>query len=129
MKEQAASESEQHWLQRFQSVINAKDYDAVNRLCSPSIMAFGTVANVTHGLEWLIEDQYKKMWPQIVKFEFAALPAIWRGCGLTVIAVLWDATNWRRNWFGRRVEYQRSGRATLVLQKGGAVHTHFSITP
>lgn len=116
------------WLQRFEYAVNAKDYNAAMILCSPGVYAFGTVANAVQGSSYLVSQQYEKMWPHIVSFSFLA-SAVWQGCGLVVIAVLWKSTNWRRNWLGRRIEYERTGRATIALKQGLAIHTHFSVTP
>lgn len=118
------------WLRAFQAAVNSRNYEFGAELVDPSVLGFGTLAEMAIGRRALAETQWRRMWPHIIHFEFQTDSVLsWKLGEFSVICVLWKALNWKRGWFKARKRYWRKGRATIVLQAGKAIHTHFSLTP
>ncbi len=119
------------WLQSFQDSVNAKDYGRGQILFSEGVIAFGTIAEVVHGLSDLVESQWKQRWPTSVdfSFDFNKAKLLFLGSSAVICST----------WKGENIDgSKRSGRATLVLlarnRKDGGLemkcsHSHFSLKP
>ena len=84
-----------------------------------------------HGLDALVDRQWREIWPTIRNFRFDedALSCI-GGEDASVVVVV---STWRSLGLKAAGEaFERRGRATIVLRRDGgrlrAVHTHLSLT-
>lgn len=121
------------WLAGWSDEVAAVDLAAGRRRFGPDVSAFGTHANVLHGLDTLFAEQWSKVWPTIEDFRFLADEAeviVSPDSLQAVVVALWDSTGIAAD--GTR--FPRPGRATVVLVRDepGApwrgVHTHFSLS-
>ena len=119
------------WLQQWEKLINANDYENARPLFSPDVISFGTVAGFVSGLSELETRQWRKVWPTIKEFKFAdpiILPTGEPAHSFVIIS------RWHSK--GREADggwYDRKGRATLVLRVEGRLlrccHSHLSMEP
>lgn len=58
------------WLRRWGACVASVDFDEAVKLFDPSVVGFGTRAEVAVGLEQLVEQQWRHVWPSISGFEF-----------------------------------------------------------
>jgi len=96
---------------------------------APDAVAFGTWAMAVHGLDNIVREQWKNVWPRITGFTFEGSPVA-RGEGETA----WVAASWSSQATGPDGQpFTRPGRATFVLERRGGrwlcVHSHVSLTP
>lgn len=125
-------ERAQAWLGAWQDCIRERNYTQARALFDDGITAFGTVKARMSGLDELVREQWRPVWEHTRAFEFdlARCAVVLAGADHCVIALPWSCIALPR---GDRPEYQRSGRASIVLRDdAGAlrcVHTHFSIDP
>lgn len=118
------------WLRALQACVRAVDFEGGRRLCAPDVVAFGTVAHFVEGVERVVEQQWRHVWPRIREFTIHVDEA--RG-GVTGdaawIAALWDSTGVRPDG----TAFPRPGRLTIAFARRGgrwlATHTHFSLSP
>ncbi len=94
------------------------------------MLAFGTRAEMVEGIDRVMEQQWRHIWPTIKDFTIPVEAA--RGAVLGDRA--WVAAPWHSR--GTRADgstFHRPGRLTIVLvRRDGrwlATHTHFSLTP
>jgi catechol 2,3-dioxygenase-like lactoylglutathione lyase family enzyme/ketosteroid isomerase-like protein len=118
------------WLQDLQAAVRAVDFEAGRRLCAPEMFAFGTVAPFVSGLDHVMAEQWRNVWPAIREFTIRADLA--RGAVIgdrAWVAAPWDSLGVRADGS----TFPRPGRATVVLERRGgrwlATHTHFSLFP
>ena len=118
------------WLDAFAAAVRRKDIEAGRAMFAPDVLGFGSVTVRAEGIDRLIEDQWRNVWPVTRDFAFDASNLLIGGDGRTS----WIAAQWSS--FGRRadgVEFRRSGRVTIVLEEVDgtllARHTHFSLEP
>src|SRR5882724_5011233 len=50
------------WLEDFSAAIRNEDYDRARQLFDPEVAAFGTRAAAIHGLDQLVENQWRPIW-------------------------------------------------------------------
>jgi ketosteroid isomerase-like protein len=126
--------SVREWVRAWGAEVAAVDMAAARRRFSPDVVAFGTYAEVVHGLDALESQQWRNVWPTIEGFSFRVdeLVVIASPDGCQVVAVVpWDSVG--RDDAGSR--FPRPGRATVVLRRESpdglwlGVHTHFSLVP
>jgi ketosteroid isomerase-like protein len=127
---QAVPDFLEKWLKDFSEAVRKRDFASGENLFEDGTVSFGTVCFRAENLDELVARQWRRVWPRTADFDFdyASARAIVTGDSATVV------TGWRSSGFdhdGNSVE--RSGRATIVLQKSAAgwkaIHTHFSISP
>jgi len=118
------------WLSRWEACVRAADFEGGRRLCAPDLVAFGTVAYVVEGIERVMEEQWRHVWPRIRDFTIRVDEA--RGAvvdGAAWVAAPWDSTGVR----GDGTTFVRPGRLTIALARRDgrwlATHTHFSLSP
>jgi catechol 2,3-dioxygenase-like lactoylglutathione lyase family enzyme/ketosteroid isomerase-like protein len=118
------------WLRRLEACVRAVDFEGGRRLCASDIIAFGTVAYFVEGLERVVEQQWRHVWPRIRDFTIRVDEA--RGAvtdGAAWVAAPWDSTGVRPDG----TTFARPGRLTIALAcLDGlwlATHTHFSLSP
>jgi ketosteroid isomerase-like protein len=119
------------WLRLWSRCINEQDYNAARHLFDESVRAFGTFAHcVDGGLDQLVSDQWKEIWPYITNFEFDEVHVeSSQDQSLQTITALWASLGLDPSG----PPFRRSGRATIVLRRNEAcelkaIHTHFSLT-
>lgn len=118
------------WLLAFAARVRARDFEGGRALCLPDMIAFGTFAPVVQGVDRVIEEQWRQVWPTIRDFTIRVADAR----GAVVGDHAWVATPW--DSLGIRADgttFARPGRLTIVLERRDgrwlARHTHFSLTP
>ncbi|MGH2684238.1 MAG: hypothetical protein ACRDJP_02075 [Actinomycetota bacterium] len=95
------------WLAAWGDHVAAADVDGARALFDGSVVGFGTRAEVADGIDRLVDDQWRHVWPAISAFSFDVGGAhVWVADDRrqAVIATLWSST-------GRR------GRATVVVRR------------
>lgn len=121
------------WLRRFERCVREVDYDTARPLFLDSVNCFGSVTHHMRTRRDLIEQQWKRVWPNIDDFTFDedALDVQLSDDGEMACLILpWASTGYRD---GR--PFSRRGRVTLLLRRdpaGGAwraYHSHYSLTP
>jgi ketosteroid isomerase-like protein len=126
--------SVREWVRAWGEEVAAVEMAAARRRFAPDVVAFGTYAEVVHGLDALESQQWRNVWPTIEGFSFRVdeLVVIVSPDGCQAVAVVpWDSVG--RDDAG--VSFPRPGRATVVLRRESpdapwlGVHTHFSLVP
>lgn len=117
------------WLRAWVQLINAGDYESARHLFAPDVLAFGSLAQTTHGLDALEHEQWRKIWGTIRNFAFEAPVQLAAGDSAATLALRWHSEGMTEDagW------YERRGRCTLVLERRGqglvCTHSHFSMDP
>ena len=118
------------WLREWQAAVRAADFAAGRAMCAPEMLAFGTRAEMVEGIDHVMEQQWRHIWPTIKDFTIPAEAA--RGAVLGDRA--WVAAPWHSR--GTRADgstFHRPGRLTIVFTRREgrwlATHTHFSLSP
>ena len=131
---EAIESSVREWVRAWGAEVAAVDLAAARRRFSPDVVAFGTYAEVVHGLDDLESQQWRNVWPRIEGFSFRVdeLVVIASPDRCQAVAVVpWDSN-------GKTADgtaFPRPGRATVVLRRESptaawfGVHTHFSLVP
>ena len=118
------------WFTQFGGYCAAVDYDSAAVLIAPDVVSFGTRMDIVSGLDNLMANQWRSIWPNIRDFRFDLSSLHSGGVGSTAWGVcLWTSTGFHEDGAG----FERSGRATVILEvRAGrrvATHTHFSLNP
>lgn len=118
------------WFSEMQACVRAVDYDRARSLFTPDVIGFGTFSGVLVGLDRLVDDQWRRVWPTIRDFTFDLDRLHWGASG----DLAWAACPWTsRGWRDDGTTFDRPGRVTVVLRRmaGGwrAHHSHFSLYP
>jgi ketosteroid isomerase-like protein len=120
------------WMAAWGAEVAAADIAAGRRRFAPTVTAFGTHADVVHGLDALVDQQWSQIWPAIEDFAFLVdqLHVDVSPDRLLAVAIVpWSSTGIAQD--GQR--FDRPGRATTVLRRAAidapwvGVHTHFSL--
>lgn len=117
------------WLRAWETLINTGDYATARRLFAPGVVAFGSLASTTTGLDALEQQQWRQIWGTIRAFAFGSPLQVTTAAETTTLALRWRSEGLLADggW------YERSGRCTLVLELRGAglvcTHSHFSMDP
>jgi ketosteroid isomerase-like protein len=116
------------WLVRFEAAVRARDFAAGRALFAPDAVAFGTRAEMARGIDEIVAEQWRHVWPQIHDFHFGS--RVTRTAGDTG----WVAAMWQtRRLPALDAARARVGRGTFVLERRNgqwlAVHSHFSLCP
>lgn len=120
------------WLAEMQACVRAVDYDRARALFRQDAIGFGTYNGVLDGLDQLVADQWRNIWPTIREFTFR-LDELRAGVA-TAGDLAWTACPW--DSLGVGVDggaFPRPGRVTAILVRENgrwlAAHTHFSLYP
>jgi catechol 2,3-dioxygenase-like lactoylglutathione lyase family enzyme/ketosteroid isomerase-like protein len=118
------------WLGTLQACVRAVDFERGRALCDPGLIAFGTVAEFVVGLDAVMAQQWRRVWPNIREFTIRSDEALGGITGDTA----WVAASWTS--LGTRPDgstFPRPGRLTIIFARHDgrwlATHTHFSLTP
>jgi ketosteroid isomerase-like protein len=126
--------SVREWIAAWGQEVAAVDMAMARHRFSPDVVAFGTYAEIVHGLDELEAEQWANVWPAISGFSFRVdeLVVLASPDGCQAVAVVpWDSVGTAAD--GSTVA--RPGRATVVLRRESpaapwlGVHTHFSLAP
>jgi ketosteroid isomerase-like protein len=117
------------WLSTFEAACRARDFDGGRLMFAQDAVAFGTWAMAVHGLDNIVREQWKNVWPRIRGFTFEPGAEI-RTDGDTA----WIATGWHSEATGPDGKpFTRPGRATFILARRDGrwlcVHSHVSLQP
>lgn len=121
------------WLDRWEASIRARDYEAGRVLFAHEVQSFCTFVNVAYGLDDLVDQQWRVVWPKTEGFTFSkegSLIDLSEDRTRAVVAMLWFSFGIDRS--GQK--FRREGRATIVLTRSGvdeewtAIHTHVSLS-
>lgn len=118
----------EEWLDVFGSYVAAESYAPAREMVAEDVVSFGTKADLVEGLDYLVEQQWKGIWPKIQNFTFEEVHA-WGTADRA-----WGVATWTSTGFDADgTPYHRPGRATLTFERREgrwlAVHTHFSLDP
>jgi catechol 2,3-dioxygenase-like lactoylglutathione lyase family enzyme len=118
------------WLLALQGCVRAQDYARARTLCVPEFVAFGTVAELLHGVDDAMTRQWQRVWPAIRDFTIRVDEATGAIDGRQGwVAAPWDSLGVRPDGS----TFPRPGRATLTfVRRDGrwlATHSHFSLSP
>jgi ketosteroid isomerase-like protein len=117
------------WLSTFEGACRGRDFETGRRLFAPDAVAFGTYATAVHGLDNIVREQWRQIWPRIRGFRIEGNPTVVAADASAWIAAVWasEATTADGGTFTRH------GRATFVLARRDgrwlAVHSHVSLLP
>jgi catechol 2,3-dioxygenase-like lactoylglutathione lyase family enzyme/ketosteroid isomerase-like protein len=118
------------WLRQLQACVRNQDFAGGRALCVPELMAFGTRAEMVEGVEHVMEQQWRQVWPRIRDFTIHADQA--RGAihgDRGWAAARWDSLGVRPDGS----TFARPGRLTILFERRAgrwlALHTHFSLSP
>jgi catechol 2,3-dioxygenase-like lactoylglutathione lyase family enzyme/ketosteroid isomerase-like protein len=118
------------WLRQLQACVRAQDFAGGRALCAPELLAFGTRAEMVDGVDQVMEQQWRPVWPGIHDFTIdveKARGAIHGDQGW--VAARWDSLGIRPD----QSTFPRPGRLTILFERRAgrwlAVHTHFSLSP
>jgi ketosteroid isomerase-like protein len=119
------------WLGDFESRVRAQDFEGGRALFETSVVGYGSRVAQADGLDPLVRDQWKRVWPNIedYRFDLERLRVFGdAAAGTLTLALPWTSTGID----SRGGRYPRPGRCTLVLRRGtdGAwrcAHSHFSL--
>ncbi|HEY4910828.1 MAG TPA: nuclear transport factor 2 family protein [Methylomirabilota bacterium] len=117
------------WLREFETACRGRDFDAGRRMFANDAVAFGTWAMAVHGLDNIVREQWRNVWPRIRNFAIDAKPVV-RADGDTA----WIAAGWSSEATGPDgAPFTRPGRATFILSRREGrwlcVHSHVSLQP
>ena len=117
------------WLREFETACRNRDFDAGRRMFADDAVAFGTWAMAVHGLDNIVREQWRNVWPRIRKFTIDAKPVV-RADGDTA----WIAAGWSSEATGSDGRpFKRPGRATFILARRAGrwlcIHSHVSLQP
>ena len=124
--------SVRHWMAEWGDEVATMRIDVARARFADDVVAFGTRADVVHGLDPLVDQQWSAVWPAIEDFAFRLddLVVLASPDGCQAVAVVgFDSTGVAAD--GSR--FDRPGRATVVLKRAEpaapwiGVHTHFSL--
>ena len=123
-------EAVREWFARLSRYCAAVDYDSARSIFAHDVVSFGTRAEVVTGLERLVVEQWRGIWPNISDFRIDLATVRAGGTG----DLAWGVATWTSTGYdAERRPFDRPGRATIVLERqGGAwrcVHSHFSLAP
>jgi len=119
------------WLQQWEDLINAADFEGARRLFSPDVVSFGTLVSFMTGLQELEIKQWRNVWPKIKDFKFADSKVFPAGGQMSAVVV---TCRWQSKGLAPDGSwYDRKGRATLVLSDENGqfrcCHSHLSLDP
>jgi hypothetical protein len=129
-----AGEALRTWLAGFADCVRRQAFDEGRAYFHPKAYCFGSFAKACEGLDSLVEQQWKNIWPNITGFEFdmEGLRYNVSPDGRVVCAmVLWASVGYDEH----DQPYTRNGRVTVVLTRTAehgalrALHTHYSLVP
>jgi ketosteroid isomerase-like protein len=127
------------WIDAWGAEVASVDLEAGRRRFADEVVAFGTKADVVHGLDHLFAHQWSQVWPKIADFVFLTgddhgfTVQLADDASIAVAIVGWGSTGFNEDG----TAFDRPGRATVVLRRVGddpadpqawrAIHTHFSL--
>jgi catechol 2,3-dioxygenase-like lactoylglutathione lyase family enzyme/ketosteroid isomerase-like protein len=125
-----ALEPLRQWLRRWEACVRAVDFEGGRRLCAPGLIAFGTYAVIVHGVERVMAEQWRHIWPNIRDFTVRVEEAVGAVTGDHAwVAAPWDSRGVRSDGS----TFPRPGRLTIAFAcedgRWLATHTHFSLAP
>jgi ketosteroid isomerase-like protein len=118
------------WFQRLSRYCASVDYTSARPIFADEVVSFGTKADIVSGLDYLQQNQWEGIWPNIQDFQIN-LASIHAGGDSNVA---WGVATWTSTGFHEDgTSFHRPGRATIVLERRNgqwvSVHTHFSLNP
>ena len=123
------------WLDDFSACVRNRDLETGRTLFARDVRSFGTVAEGVHGLDRLMDRQWRHVWFNTRDFRFLmeTMEAHCSDDGTQVcVSGLWDS----QGVTPEGGSFPRRGRCTILLRREPtaphgyhATHTHFSKTP
>ena len=120
------------WVATFGDHVRARRFDDAEVMFDRSEVSFSSLRDVVVGLDVLVDQQWRHVWPTIDEFRFdvESMHALVSPDGaLAVVAVTWTSTGFDAGG----LPFPRPGRASLVLARPApgetwrCVHAHFSL--
>jgi ketosteroid isomerase-like protein len=120
------------WVLTFGDHVRTRRFDDAEVMFDRSVVSFSSLRDVVVGLDVLVDQQWRFVWPTIEEFRFdvGSMHALLSPDGaLAAVAVTWTSTGFDAD--GR--PFPRPGRASLVLARQApgeawrCVHAHFSL--
>src|SRR5919106_1181098 len=118
------------WFELLGKYCASVDYHSARPIFAEDVVSFGTRADIVSGLDYLQQNQWQGIWPNIQDFKID-LDSI-HSDGDEHIA--WGVATWTSTGFHEDgASFPRPGRATTILERRNgkwvSVHTHFSLNP
>ncbi len=119
------------WFGQMETCVRARDFTTARALFAADVIGFGTRATLVRGLDRLIEEQWRGIWPNIEEFRFDLAALAFGGGG----SLRWAVCPWSSTGFDEaHAPFDRPGRATVIFRVDDdgalrAIHTHFSLAP
>lgn len=118
------------WFARLSRYCASVDYDSARAIFADDVVSFGTRAGVVSGLDRLVVEQWRGIWPNITDFRIDLASVHSGGAG----DLAWGVAAWTSTGYDEQhCPFHRPGRATVVLERRGGtwlcVHSHFSLSP
>jgi ketosteroid isomerase-like protein len=119
------------WLERFFVCVREVDFKSAYPFWHDNIVIFGTFQELVRSRQAWTDTQWSNVWPRTKDFTLDAknTEVLLSGDGSMAVAILpWTSTGWNKDG----TEFDRPGRATIVLQKQPdgrwlGVHSHMSL--
>lgn len=123
------------WHEQFAACVRDGDFAGGRALFAPDCKGFGTVTEFAAGLDRLITDQWRHVWPDTRGFHFLPEPfevILSADRSQACVLALWESHGSQPDG----TTFPRRGRCTTLLQRSPAsptkwlaAHTHYSKTP
>ncbi len=119
------------WLMGFAACVRRRDFQGAQAFFGRRVVGFGSYAPRCVGLPALVQQQWKRIWPNITRFDFDYRRAL--GVASRDGRMICGMVPWRSTGYRRGKAFRRDGRMTVLLvQRRGrwlALHTHYSLNP
>ncbi|WP_293022650.1 nuclear transport factor 2 family protein [Mycolicibacterium sp.] len=123
-----------NWFVEWERLIRDIDYAGARKLFDDDVVGFGTYMRLVHGIDELVDAQWRSIWGRITDFRFDldSLTSRTSADGLSGWGLcLWTSTGYDAD----HRPFARPGRATVLLTRSAVdapwlgVHTHLSLVP
>lgn len=130
----AAAVAIKQWLKDFAACVRAKEFDRGRAYFHLNAYCFGSLAHACTGLDTLVEQQWRKIWPNITGFGFQLRQLRYQVSGdgrMACAMVPWRSVGYHADG----TAFHRGGRLTVLLTRAStstpwrAYHTHYSLNP
>jgi ketosteroid isomerase-like protein len=120
------------WVGTFGDHVRARRFEDAARLFDAGVISFSSLRDVVVGLDTLVDQQWRHVWPTIEEFRFdleSMHALVSPDRVLAAVAVTWTSTGFGSDG----VSFARPGRASLVLGRPApgegwrCLHAHFSL--
>ncbi len=122
------------WLESFAECVRRVDYASARSFFHPEVTGYGSLTDAAYGIENLVDQQWKNVWPHIEDFRFdldEMKCEISNDLQIAFIHTRW----WSTGYHPDGTTFVRPGRTSLLLTRENlsaewkAKYSHFSLDP